>query len=158
MIDIRSHPANFSRSRRIVIWKHTDTRQCRILFLTDGDKENVSSMLFNIFMDLFFIPNTPQHSDMVINISLIQDMMPPTLKYVQENHRLCHNYTSVSCLIKCGKGMSQQESPHMLLWKTFQCIGHKYEQICNRQSNFSWFKDVWECDDQGVWQTHVQKR
>lgn len=31
MMDIRSHPASFSKSLRMVIWKHTDTRQCRIL-------------------------------------------------------------------------------------------------------------------------------
>ncbi len=110
MIDIRSHPANFSRSRRIVIWKHTDTRQCRILFLTDGNRESISSMLFIsccmtslwIWMHIFHSQHTTTfwHATVVINIPFIQDMMPLTLNYVQTNHRLCHNYTSVSCLIK----------------------------------------------------------
>lgn len=48
-------------------------------------------------------------------------MIHLTLNYIQAIHCLCHNYTSVSCLIKCGKGMSQQESPHMLLWKMLRC-------------------------------------
>lgn len=37
---IRCQPANFSRSRRTVIWKQTDTRQCRILW---GGREGVLS-------------------------------------------------------------------------------------------------------------------
>lgn len=68
-------------------------------------KHVVYTLLWHLygFECIFFIPNTPQHSDMatvVINISFIQDMMPLTLNYVQTNHRLCHNFTSVSCLIK----------------------------------------------------------
>lgn len=71
-------------------------------------KHVVYKLLWHLygFECIFFIPNTPQCSDMttvVKNIPFIQDMMPMTLNYVQANHRLCHNYTSVSCLIKMWK-------------------------------------------------------
>lgn len=39
MMEMRCHPASFSRSRRIVIWKHTETRQCRILPSADTGAE-----------------------------------------------------------------------------------------------------------------------
>lgn len=37
MMEMRSQPASFSRSLRMVIWKATDTRQWRIL--GGGEKE-----------------------------------------------------------------------------------------------------------------------
>lgn len=81
------------------------------------------------FECIFFIPNTPQHSD--INIPFIQDMMLLTLNYVQANHCLCHNYTSVSCLIKMWQ-RHVTTSLHKCCYYEMQCaMDTKHKKICN---------------------------